>query len=196
MNVVFQEQYPWGTTDFYALWNKMLPTKPDAINVAGMMAGSAGPFVKQGRELGFNGPIFNGMAVGYPKVFLDLAGKDTTDFFSLDLLVDSPDAPSMVKQIVQMVSDEYHTATASDHVYGFEATWDMAQAIEKAQSIDSTDVKNSFEKMTSIETPMGAGYMGGESTWGVKHVIVHPEPIFAVTNGTMKQVKWMTPNVP
>jgi len=196
MNTVFEESFPFGTTDFYSLWGRILAANPDAINTAGVMAGSEGPFVKQGRELGYTGIIFSTMSIGYPDVFLDAAGADTTDFFSLDLYVDSPDAPDMIKQIAQMVLTEYGKPACADHVYGFEAMWYLVQAIEAANSLDSTVVAQTLENMTSIQTPMGEGYLGGESTWGITHVIVHPEPIFTVMNGIMKQEKWVTPNVP
>ena len=54
------------------------------------------------------------------------------------------------------------------HGMGFEAFWVLAQAIENAQSVDPTVVKNAFEKMTKFETTTGPGKLGGAKTYGIE----------------------------
>ena len=86
-----------------------------------------------------------------------------------------------------MVAGEAYVTT----VWGFQAIYVLVQAIEKAQSLDPTVIKGSWEKMKAIDTVYGPGRMGGLKTYGINHTVCHPCPIQALQDGQVKWVKWV-----
>jgi len=70
------------------------------------------------------------------------------------------------------------------------------QAIEAIQSFNPTTVKTAWEKMKSIKTSYGTGYMGGLKTYGVNHLVVRPCLISAFVKGEVKLIKWYSPEFP
>jgi hypothetical protein len=86
-------------------------------------------------------------------------------------------------RIAKLVKNKFGAELTTDHLLGFESFWCLVQAIDKAQSVDPNVVKNSFEKMTKIETPFGPGTMGGKETYGINHIVVRPLPVVRFTNG-------------
>jgi hypothetical protein len=70
------------------------------------------------------------------------------------------------------------------------------QAIEAAQSLDPTVVKDTWEKMKSIETPYGTGKMGGLNTYGINHSVSAPMPLVSLKDGEVVWVKWQAVPLP
>jgi hypothetical protein len=63
--------------------------------------------------------------------------------------------------------------------------------IEAAQSIDPTDVKAQFESMDKVDTIYGTGLIGGEKTFGIKHVVGGPVPVQKFENGKAVPAGWV-----
>jgi len=63
--------------------------------------------------------------------------------------------------------------------------------IEAAQSLDPTEVKAKFESMDTVDTIYGTGVIGGEETFGIKHVVAHPLPVQKWENGKAVPAGWM-----
>lgn len=197
LTVVLEEAYPFGTADFYPLWTKIMAAEPDAVEIGPGFAAWYGAILKQGRELGFKGPVCTFSGSGDVRLIRDIAGRDlATDYFEFDFDLKSPEMTPMIKEIATIISDKYGVELATDHLYGWEALWCMAQAIEEAQSLDPTEVMKSWEKMTSIETPFGTGTMGGLKTCGLNHIIARPYAITRIMNGEVEHVKWVMPEAP
>ena len=94
-----------------------------------------------------------------------------------------------------MLLDKYKEVTW-DHIRGFDPTWWMIQAIEKAQSLDPTDVAKTWAKMDRIEATTGIGKMGGQQSYGINHVGVIPFAITRMVKGELEHVGWFTPDIP
>lgn len=186
--------YPVSTRDFYPLVTKVLASNPDAIYTDGLPHLMGGT-LKAARELGFKGPIIN-LAPTCPNVVLKIAGKPFADNFIVGAPdVHSPKMTPMIKQIRTMLLDKYKEVTW-DHIRGFDPTWWMIQAIEKAQSLDPTDVAKTWEKMNRIEATTGIGKMGGQQSYGINHVGVIPFAITRMVKGELEHVGWFTPEIP
>jgi hypothetical protein len=83
------------------------------------------------------------------------------------------------------------------NLWGWSEVWTLAQAIEKAQSLDTTVVANSWRKMKKIETPYGEGHMCGEKTLGINNVVCSRVAITEVLpSGEVKHVKWIPVDIP
>jgi branched-chain amino acid transport system substrate-binding protein len=197
LKVVAAEAYALGIEDFYPLWTKILLTKPDAVDTGTASPIPCGLQLKQGREMGFTGPVFSCAPVELYTI-LKIAGKDFAyDYFNPSMDIKSPDVPPMIKEIQRRWEAKYKSRFMFESFQGWDALWCLVQAIEAAQSLDPTDVKTAWENMKSIETSYGTGHMGGLKTYGVNHLVVRRCPITGfVTKGKVKLIKWYTPSFP
>jgi branched-chain amino acid transport system substrate-binding protein len=194
--VTAEESFEGMTTDFYPLVTKLLASKPDAIAISVGISPWFGGILKQARELGFKGPILTPTNTGDIQLVKNIAGASATDFYALDYDVTNPAMPEMVKTIGGIIQTKYKTDLTVDHLFGWEAIWDIAQAVEKAQSIDTTKVRDTLRTMTDIKTPFGTGFTGGAKTFGLNNVIVRPEPICRIMNGQITIGEWLKPTLP
>lgn len=182
-------KWAMSTQDFTPVVTSILAAKPDAIAFANGWPAATGAMLKVAREMGFKGPVF-GCNYDDPYQILQIAGKEnSTDFFDHALVMNSPEMTPMIKMMIKMARKKYGVVYAW-HGWGFNAIYVLAQAIEKAQSLDPTKVKNTWEKMDAIKTIYGPGRMGGKKTYGIKHTVTHPSPIAALMNGKVKWVGW------
>lgn len=184
------EKWAMNTQDFTPVVTKILKTKPDAIALANGWPQATGSMLKIAREMGFKGPIF-GCNYDDCSQIMQIAGKEaSTDFFIHSLMLDDPAMTPMIKMIAKRAREKYGEAYTTT-VWGFQAVYVLVQAIEKAQSLDPTVVRDTWEKMKTIDTVYGPGRMGGLKTYGINHTVCHPCPIQALDNGKVKWVKWM-----
>jgi len=196
LNVVSMEMYPVGTRDFYPVWTKVLATKPDMVDSGVAFGEQLAGILKQGRELGYTGVIFTAGPISMDLI-LGMVGKDYGDKYLSNTFVNSPDMPPMLNQITKMLEDKNIPAIrTSDVTLEWDSLWCSAQAIEKAQSLDPTEVAATWEKMTSIETSFGTGHMGGLKTYGSNHLVVRVIPITTLMKAEAQTVKWIMPEVP
>jgi branched-chain amino acid transport system substrate-binding protein len=184
------EKWAMNTQDFTPIVMKILQSKPDAVAFANGWPQATGGMLKIAREMGFKGPIFGcNYDDGYQ--ILQVAGKESSnDFFVHSLVLDSPEMTPLIKMIVERAKKKHGEAYVTT-VWGFQGIYVLAQAIEKAQSLDPTVVRDTWEKMDKIDTVYGPGRMGGFKTYGIKHTVCHPCPIQALKNGQVSWVKWV-----
>jgi len=197
LKVVAVERYPFGTSDFYPTWTKVLAAKPDAVATGASLPEWLGGIVKQGRELGFKGPFAFLTPGADAHVIAKIAGDAyATDVFATSMDFTSPTMPSMVKEIGRVVKQNIGVEMTVDYFMAFEALWILSQAIEHAQSVDPTVVRDAFEKMTKIDTPTGPGRLAGLKTYGINHLVLKPFPIMRMMNGKIEHIGWFDAVMP
>jgi len=197
IEVVHTETYPFGTEDFYPIWTKILARKADAVEMGVGIPPWYAAIIKQGRELGFTGPIFTSSAIPDVPVLIALVGKEyANNIFSVTSNLYAPELPPLVEEVKRRVTDKYGRETVEAHLGGWDALWCMVQAIEEAGSIDTTVVAKTWEKMKSIETLHGTGTMGGQETYGINHVVMRPLVISKLVNGKVETVGYFKPRFP
>jgi hypothetical protein len=70
--------------------------------------------------------------------------------------------------------------------------WVMLYAIQAANSLDTTVVKNKWETLGDIpDTIFGTAHMGGQETYGIRHVAATAVPLVRLMNGQMSFGKWV-----
>jgi branched-chain amino acid transport system substrate-binding protein len=188
--------FPFATYDFYPTWTKILALKPEIVVLGAGIPEIWATIVKQGRELGFKGPFccYQDMA---PATTVRIAGdKYATDIFSTSFDFTSPKMLPLIKEIARVIKQKIGAEITPESFRAFEAIWALAQAIEHAQSIDPTAVKDSFEKMTKIDTPTGPGKLGGLKTYGINRVVLRPFPMNRIMNGKIEHLAWLDPVLP
>jgi branched-chain amino acid transport system substrate-binding protein len=184
------EKWAMNTQDFTPVVTKILASKPDSIAFANGWPQATGSMLKIAREMGYQKPIFG---CNYDDAYQirEIAGREaSTDFFIHNLVLDDPDMTPMIKEITKRARAQ-HGKAYGWHPWGFNSVWVLVQAIEAAQSLDATAVRDTWAKMPSIKTVYGPGRMGGLKTYGINHTVCHPCPIQALVNGEVKWVKWV-----
>lgn len=186
--------YPVDTQDFSPIISKVMRGEPDAVVCTALPPLIAG-ILKSAREKGFEGPIYN-LSPTSPEVVQMIAGPG----LATDCIVPAPDVrsdniPPLMKEMVQKVLDK-HGEVSWDYVRGFNALWVLAQAIEAANSLDTTAVAQAWENMTNFKVLEGDGTMGGLQTYGVNHQAVIPFAITRIMGDKLEVVKWVTPSIP
>ena len=193
LSVAFAENYPVETMDFFPICTRMLEANPDAIDLGmGVEPWYAG-IIKAARQLGFTGPFFSGAPL-VPNIITALAGEENTyDVFSICVNPESTEYPPLALEIKQRVEAKYGPTYQDRHIGGWSALWCLIHAIEAAQSLDTTEVAGTWEKMESIETVFGPATMGGQELFGINHVVMAPRPLIRVDYGVIKDIRMVTP---
>jgi branched-chain amino acid transport system substrate-binding protein len=188
--------HPWEAPEYAPEWTKVLGMKPDAVDQGLKMPDSTAACVRQGRELGYTGPIIAAIP-GDPHLIMNMIGKEyATDFIYAAFDVYGPEAPPMVKEIVELWDSKYSEPFDADSPETWDTMWVLKQAIEKAQSLDTAAVAKAWETMDTFESCKGTGKMGGAQTFGINHMGFAPCPVTRLQNGEIEFIKWFDPWVP
>ena len=184
--------------DYSPYWTSALQYKPDAVHIVN--AAYTSGMIKAGRELGFKGPIISDSPEG-PDVMLRIAGSvNCTDIISGGVDVNSPNVPKAMKEVRdRWIAAHPHKTFISDSLWAWDEAWALAQAIERAKSIDPQVVLKAFETMTepgSIQTLFGPAYMGGSKVdgIGVNRVLFKPYALSHIMKGESNLVKFLPPD--
>jgi branched-chain amino acid transport system substrate-binding protein len=191
------ESHPWEAPEYYPQWTKIISTNPDAVDQGLKMPDSTANCLKQGRELGYKGPIIAAIP-GDPNLIIQMVGDKSlaTDFIYAGFDPYAPDNPPMIKEMIKRWEAKYKTPMDADAPEAWDWMYCLTQAIEKAQSLDTTDVKNAWENMTTIETSKGTAKMGGAKTFGINHMVFNPCTISQFKDGKVAYTKWVDPWIP
>jgi branched-chain amino acid transport system substrate-binding protein len=198
MTVVTEELVPFGTTDLYPTWTRInAQPKADAIFMIGGGGAEYGNVLKQGAELGWEGP-FLGLGIGSdPYVMADITGPQYgTDILLPVFAFKSPEMPTEIKEMITVVHDMYGEELQAAHFIGWEQMQILAYVIKQAQSLDPAVVKDAWENIASIETPCGPGYMTGLEYYGLNHIIARPIPLCRVMDGDVEHFGWIEGDLP
>ena len=167
----------------------------DAIFMVNGLPIHQGNILRGLREQGDTRPLFVS-SNSDPKELLNVAGKAAADgIFTIGPLPGAPGTPPLTAEVEKRLIAKYGKAIQAQ-ITGFNILWTMAYAINKAQSLDTTTVKDVWEKLTTIDTAFGNGTMGGLKTYGNNHAVNHPCPIFKLENGEAKFAAWVDVHTP
>lgn len=187
--------YPNEMVDFSPIATKLTVSKADAVYFGNGLPEAAAKVLKGMRELGSSKPIVFGSS-GLAEDIKRIAGEAaSTDFVILGPMLGAPGTPPLMAEIQKRLIEKYGKER-SIHLQIFNSIWAMAKVIQAAQSLDTTVVRDSWEKMDTIETPYGTGHMGGEKTYGIRHALSHPEPYQILKTGNPKFGDWVDVRVP
>ncbi len=179
------------TVDFTPIAQKAVSRNADAIMTGNGSTDQSGSILKLARQMGYTKPIFQSNVNPAVDV-LKIAGKEAaTNYFAKGISADTPDMPQITQEAVKLAVAKYGRLDIAQ-LYGFNGMYVLVNAIEKAQSLDPTEVRDFMAKMTDVDTAFGPGKMTGLQTYGINHTVVHPIPIQLLENGELKPGRWMT----
>lgn len=194
LEVVDWVLWPLDTTDFTTFVVNALAPNPDALFLINGWPIHMGSILKIAREMGFTGPVF--ACHEDPYDIREVAGVEaSTEFYTHNVMMDDPEMTSMIKEIASRGEAKYGRASPT-HVWGWNAPYCLVQAIEAANSLDPTVVRDSWEEMTSIDTAYGDGRIGGLDTYGINHTVSYPMPLSALQDGEVVWIMWQEVPLP
>jgi branched-chain amino acid transport system substrate-binding protein len=197
LEVLEPQLHPFEASEYYPQWTKIISQKPDAVDIGLKFLAQTAGCIRQGRELGFKGPMFN-LVPGDPGAILHMIGNKeyATDFIYSGFNAYGTEAPPIAKEVVQRWGKTHKDPFNSTWVNSWDNLWTLVQAIEKAQSLDSIEVAKTWEKMDTIQTSKGPAKMGGAKTFGINHIVFGLCPMTRLQKGEIEFIKWFDSFMP
>jgi ABC-type branched-subunit amino acid transport system substrate-binding protein len=183
--------YPNETQDFSTYVAKLNAIEEaDAIFMQNGLVFHMGPIVKGLRESGNYKPYAGSLPARISQV-MTIAGEEAMqDVFSIALTPGDPGMNPIASEIIDRVIAE-HGADYQLEMTVPNCLWVLKEAIEAAQSLDPTVLKEQLESMNEIETIWGTAKICGEQTLGIKHVIASPQAVQVLENGVETPAGWV-----
>jgi branched-chain amino acid transport system substrate-binding protein len=183
--------FPNEMEDFSPIVAKILSFEGfDAVYVERCPPPALGAIAKGLREGGYNGPIFSGSPID-TNVIAMIAGANSAEGVRTPIeSLGDPTMPPVMAEMARRVTTQY----GADFPLSYQCAtgvYLIKTLIEAAQSIDPTDVKAQFESMDQVDTIYGTGLIGGEETFGIKHVVGGPVPVQKFENGKAVPAGWV-----
>jgi len=197
MQVISEQIYEPGTQDYSPYLTKAISENPDLIAGLKVDAPLMGMFVKQARELGYEGEIFMGAPFTWKELVETCGDMENIEGLMSTMMI-GEECP-LPRQ--QWLRDAY----IAEHG---EMEWDgsivdradpihmITMAIEKANSLDPDAVAMALESMESPELKSFYGdpcWFGGASVFGINHDLVTPAHLIRVTDGRPVTLATLTP---
>jgi branched-chain amino acid transport system substrate-binding protein len=181
--------------DFTPIASKCIASGADAIYDQNALVTHMGPLLKSLREQGSNMLLASTLNVDASEVLAICGEAAATNFFTQGLMPYPPDTPPLMKEIMDRYYAQYGSE-AGIHMQTPNCLFILKQVIEKAQSFDTTVIKDTWETMDTFDTAYGTGHLGGLETYGIKHAISHPDMTQVLDNGEVKFGAWEDVRVP
>jgi branched-chain amino acid transport system substrate-binding protein len=168
LEVVAEDYFERNTNDFYPVLTRILKNKPDILMLSGG-TGDLGLVMKQAKQMGFKGVGLTS-APHDPANFCKVSGKDAAEGFI------SPGAFIMPGRIQKWHDDfvarwkgwDVMSVTYVDYLDLFVA------GVKKANSVDTTKIKDAMETMNFESRLYGPVKFGGKARYGLAHQLLVP----------------------
>jgi branched-chain amino acid transport system substrate-binding protein len=196
--IVAEEYYDRGTVDYYPFLTRVLKANPDVLETGGASPGEEALMFKQLYELGGNIAVSGSGQT--PEVILDIAGDEASEGVYLAQTVNYESGPPMISDQQRKFAADYRaTFNEPDVPMQAEKVYDMAvglfEAMKKADSLDTTVVRDELEKFNWMLTSGDMSRWGGEKTYGIKHQLITPVYINQIQNGKVITIGKVLPDV-
>jgi len=197
LQVVAQEFYPPGTSDFNPLLTRILERQPDMVDLSAASPLEIGLQLKQLHELGYQGlRITPGGAD--PRIVTFLAGgsEPVEGFVTAYLDWEGPYATQGMKDFRRRAEAKYGADKWDPMMWlTYEATRMLIQAMQAAGSTDPDKVKDALEGI-EYESLAGPFHFGGQKTYGARRQVIMPVYLSQFREGKLVTLLSQTPEVP
>lgn len=168
---VWTELFDRGTKEFTPLLTRMMAQNVDLLDVNSNAPGEAGLLVKQARQAGFKGTIWQ---VGGPSVdeVMAIAGPFSDGFISMNVFdFTDPSAQGFLKKYRAKYGDG--VLNAQTPVW-YNATRILFEAMRRAGTVTDVDkVRAALDKLDGYDPgPFGPVHWGGNAEYGVNHQLL------------------------
>jgi branched-chain amino acid transport system substrate-binding protein len=182
------EFFKRGALDFYPVATRLAGDNPDLIDFGGTIGRDQGLAVKALRELGYKGYILLGYSDA--KSFVEIAGPDAAEG---TLLFDTLAAPQndAQRQFQDWWLKKYGPPMPSFAYLMWDWPFILAQAIEQAQSVDTTKVAETL-RTTVYHGIFGQERFGMEAVYGLPSSLTRDIPMSVIKNGEPASLEVIT----
>ncbi len=198
MEVVAMEYFERGTTDYYPFLTRLMAKNPDVIDTGGSKPNEDGLLIKQLYELGYKGKIAAAGQVS--SVTLEIAGKEAAEgvYLAQTIAYDSPGSVISPEQkaFAKKYLDKYNEPPSYHAEKIYDMTMGLIEAIKKADSLDTTAVRDALEKTSWRLTDGSMAKWGGAETYGINHQLIHPLFVNQFQDGKVVTVGSGLPDIP
>ena len=182
--------YPNEMTDFSPIVAKLNATEDaDAYFIINGIPPHIASIVKGLRELGNAKPVIRDGNINCNDILAIAGTAAATNVMTGGITAGLPENPPMVNEIYNRLEPQYGANTLN--LENANGLYVLVQAIEEAQSLDTTVVRDTWEKMNTIDTLFGKGYMGGEEIYGIRHSVSNPHSIQQLMDGKIISHGWV-----
>lgn len=181
--------YATNAEDYNPIASKIKAQNPDAVWMAIGIDPSFFGIVKGLRTLGYTGPI--AFPIDVPSVIGALADAATGIVGILSKQLEDPNIAAPMKRLLEM-------GDPKRHVFGLapNSLYILKHAIEAANSLDPTAVRDKWQTLTTIPTLYGDGFPSGNQLYGLtNHAWAYPVPVALINNAKAEYKPWVIPDV-
>jgi len=132
-------------------------------------------------------------------VLLAVAGADAADnAFSLgpDFTNESNNTEIFWKIYQQVIADYGEEAAGNFSGTFANCLYVLTNLMQGARSVEVADVQDFWDKLDAVDTIFGPGVPGGTETYGVNHLICHPNPLSMLVKGEIQFGGWYDTKLP
>lgn len=172
IEVVVEEVYKDGDTDFTSQSVKIANANPDAVFMV-VWANDAGSMLKQLRQAGYTGPVVGDNS--FPGLPIREVAGDASDnvyctaaYILPDTVEEIDNNPSFanpkMNQFLHTYYDTYGTLPTNDNCYrSYDAVYIIAEAIKNAGSLESSAIRDALAELHDFECLVGTmDYRGND----------------------------------
>ena len=187
--------YANETQDFTPIAAKLNQVNCDAYFHLNGIVTHGGGILKGLRELGNNRPYLTCLTANAKDIQTIVGGSKLSDLTTKTITPGSPYNSALVNQVIERLQAKMGQDT-SVYMDPAEGLYVLFKLIEKAQTVDPTEVKNYMDQQTEVDTLFGKGIMSGEKTIGRRAYVTHPENIQLVKDGKIIDAGLMPVAIP
>ena len=177
---VWIENYERGTKEFTPMLVRMMSQNVDIFELNSNAPGEAGLLVKQARQIGYKGTMIQSGGAGVDEI-VEIAGPLAEGFLKYDVIDGSL---PQVKPFLDLYNKKYTGIFNGQAPVYYNAAKIVFEAMRRANSLDTTKVRDQLEKMDGYDAPIfGKVVWTGEKDYGVNHQLFHAFLIKEVKGG-------------
>ncbi len=192
MEVVYEDYYAYGTTDYYPFLTRMIADNPDILDTCASSAGDLGLIIKQARELGWDGVVFDTAAPDAATIRAVAGAEAAEGLIGVGGFMGEPWVTPMIEDWAEAYIAKYggtYDDIKTSGTYTYDAMYFLKQAIEQTDSLDIPTLVQALETM-ELDTRYGPGHFGAAARYGIGHQIVHDTVIREFRDGKWHLVGW------
>jgi branched-chain amino acid transport system substrate-binding protein len=193
LQVTFEDFVQRATTDFFPVLTKLVAKNPHAVLFHATPGGMTALLLQQSNQLGYKGLV---MIPSHqdPSLLIEKAGVAAAE----GCILTTPNfatGTTGMQEVYKNYQDRYKEKFDPIVNVGYPMLGFLKLAIEKANSLDTTEVAKAME---SLEGEMIYGHfsMGGSVTYGAKRQVIYPIAISQIKGGQLVNVSFVMPPVP
>jgi branched-chain amino acid transport system substrate-binding protein len=182
--IVAEQSYSEGDSDFHAQLTQIKAANPEAIYVPGYYT-EVGTISRQAKELGINVPLLGGDGWDSPRLF-EIGGPALNGcYISNHYSVDDPSP--QIQKFVKDYRDRYKQTPDALAALGYDAAKILVDAMGRAGSTDGVKIRDALAQTKDFPG------VTGKITIDADHNAVKPAVVLKIENGKFVYVETVSP---